>query len=291
MLVPNRPNGAPPLKPETVAVLAQAPGLPRIIRHMLSVRSPLMSVTPRSIGIEMAAHLASGMLQKSLDVKHVKKAGVVEVTSELEQPNLKIDLLYTHPTKAWIRFYCPTYTSAQLSRALGYPVLSVCEHIHELYCGKQPPVIYGLIHWLHQNLNPVDIIFCSELAAFYPNTAVFFSNYLKFMWCYRNNRAAFDPRTSNGLRDIASLVTYGSLFLHTNNLSNMPGGTHGPVTACSGERPKVALGKFTPGQTYINRGSRAMQALTGASDLGCLSNMVNVITRVEIDDRCMENII
>lgn len=127
-----------------------------------------------------------------------------------------------------------------------------------------------------------DLIFCSELAMFLYSPLLFMSNYIKFMWCYTANRDIFDPRSFDDLRLLTSHTTYGLMFLNTNNLSSMPKTTHGPLIACSGERPKIALNKFDPDVVYINEGSRALQSVDKASDFGTVSNFIEIVSEIEL---------
>jgi hypothetical protein len=105
------------------------------------------------------------------------------------------------------------------------------------------------------------------------------------------NRSVFDPQSAEDIEALALFTTNGLLFMKTNNLSSMPENTHGPLIACSGERPKIALSKFDSKKVYINEGSRALQSLNHSSDMGTCSNFIEIIGHVRLDPSFLDNII
>lgn len=268
--------------------LFEKPGADAIVWKLISCQSEFMGPTPRSVGIDIVSECAASKLQSSLDVKHVKKATVEIESIQIDRikPHRKIDLAYSHPTLIWIRFYS-VHPNIEIRNT---SVFKVQENIYELYCSKNITELFNILALLEQNYN-ADLIFCSELPAFLYNPLLFLSNYIKFMWCYALNREIFDPTSYADIRIKLLYTTYGLMFLNTNNLSSMPSSTHGPLISCSGERPKVTLGKFDNSKVYINEGSRAMQSMNKSSDFGTYSNFIEVISEFNIDPICLNNII
>lgn len=295
MLVTPRINRSAAMTYDEAVRVCQASNLAAVMKRALASQSDLAAaVTPRSIGVDMCAYISSGLIQSALDVKQVKKTTAqadVRVTQRIV-PIIKIDILYSHPTTAWIRFHGDRHTTEQFAEMFPQcDVMPVEPNIHELYCRtKDPTTLYGIINRLDRALG-CNVLFCSELSIFYYNSLVFLSNFIKFMWCYRTKQNAFMPTTYPEIKDLVVLSLHGMVFLMTNNLSNMPSETHGPLIACSGERPKVALGKFESRRVYSNEGSRAMQALGFSSDFGTISNHVNVTSEVELTDHDLDSII
>lgn len=267
--------------------LFNKPGANKLVWKLISCQSECMGPTPRSIGIDIVSESTASKIQSSLDVKHIKKASeVVAVKLDREKPHLKIDLAYSHPSTIWIRFYS-TRTDIAIPNTT---LLEVTANVYELYCSKKLSTLFEILYILENNYD-ADLIFCSELPAFLYNPLLFYSNYIKFMWCYYQNRPIFNPTSYDDIRAMMLFSTYGLMFLSTNNLSSMPSSTHGPMISCSGERPKVALGKFDSSKVYINEGSRAMQSLNKPSDFGTQSNFVEIISEVIIDPVCLDRIL
>lgn len=271
--------------------LLNKPGADKIIWKLISCQSDFMGPTPRSIGIDIVSESTASKIQSSLDVKHIKKAQEVATAStsikvDRETPRIKTDLVYSHPSTIWIRFY-------STRRNINIPntaLMEITNNVYELYCAKKTTTMFEILSILEKEYDS-DLIFCSELPAFLHNPLLFYSNYIKFMWCYYRNRHVFDPTSFDDIRALTLFSTYGLMFLSTNNLSSMSSTTHGPMISCSGERPKVALGKFDTTKVYTNEGSRAMQSLNKPSDFGTQSNYVEIISEVEIDSSCLNRII
>lgn len=262
-------------------------GADKVVWKLISCQSDFMGPTPRSVGIDLVSECATSKLQSSLDVKHVKRDADIEtIQIDRIKPLRKIDLLYAHPSLIWIRFY----STCENINIPNTTLLEVAKNVFELYFKKNIPDLFNNLLRL-ENEYDADLIFCSELPAFLYNPLLFLSNYIKFMWCYDTNRHIFDPHSFEDIRLVVVYTTYGLMFLSTNNLSNMPSITHGPLISCSGERPKVTLSKFDNSKQYINEGSRAMQSLNKPSDFGTCSNFIEVISEVVIDWECLKNII
>lgn len=272
---------------EEACALFDKPGADTIVWKLISCQSEFMGPTPRSVGIDLVSECAASKLQSSLDVKHIKKTSDLDsVQIDRIKPQRKIDLAYSHPTAIWIRFYSQ-HTNIEIPNTT---LLEVTTNVYELYCSKNIPTLFEIMAALEHTYN-ADLIFCSEVPAFLYNPLLFLSNYIKFMWCYAMNRNIFDPTSYEDIRMMMLYTTYGLMFLTTNNLSSMSSATHGPLISCSGERPRVTLGKFDTSKVYINEGSRAMQSLNKASDFGTCSNFVEVVTKVSIDPICLSKII
>lgn len=269
--------------------LFEKPGAKDLLWKLIKHQSEFLGPTPRSVGIDLVSEMAASKLQSSLDVKHVKNTSDLDnVQMDRIKPQRKIDLAYAHPTSIWIRFY--STHDAESIMIPNTTLLTVTRNVYELYCSKNISEVFNILLKLERKYD-ADLIFCSEVPAFLYNPLLFLSNYVKFMWCYTMNRHIFDPTSYEDIRMVAMYTTYGLLFLNTNNLSNMPSSTHGPLIACSGERPKITLGKFDSSKTYINEGSRAMQSLNKASDFGTYSNFIEIIIEVSIDSLCLNNIV
>jgi len=86
-------------------------------------------------------------------------------------------------------------------------------------------------------------------------------------------------------------LTYGLLFLNTSNLTNMSDETHNPLIAYTGERPKIAMTRFNTDKIYIAEGNRAFQTINKGSDFGTKSNYIEIISKVQINDSCIKNIV
>ncbi|ATY70215.1 OrNV p47-like [Tomelloso virus] len=268
--------------------LFDKPGAVDLLWKLIKSQSDFMGPTPRSIGIDIVSECAASKIQSSLDVKHIKKATVEVDTVKIDRikPHRKIDLAFSHPTSIWIRYYSDR-DDIEINNTT---ILKVSEDVYEMYCSKNIQMLFNILTTLENEYN-VDLIFCSELPAFSYNPLLFLSNYIKFMWCYALNRDIFNPTSYDDVRILSLYTTYGLMFLNTNNLSSMPSTTHGPMISCSGERPKVALGKFDPNKEYINEGSRAMQSLNKPSDFGTCSNFIEIITEIDLSNTNLSRIV
>lgn len=279
---------------ETAKNLITKNGSKNIILKLLNCQSEFLGPTPRTVGVDLVSEVAAAKIQKSLDVKHIKKQSVVHDQLDRIRPQLKIDLAHSHPNSIWVRFYSTheniTDTSTTWTILQRFNILKVCDKVYEAYGTKDASDVFRLMTALEKDFD-ADLIFCSELALFLEKPLLFLSNYVKFMWCYTVNRHIFDPHTASDIRTLVVYMTYGLMFLNTNNLTNMPQSTHGPLTVCTGERPKNALSKFNKKTLYINEGSRALQIMNKASDFGTCSNYIEVISEVELDNSKLDIII
>lgn len=258
-----------------------------VIAKLLRCQTDFLGPTPRPVGIDLVSEVAAAKIQQSLDVKHVRRNMVVHEQLDRIKPQIKIDLAYSHPNVIWVRFYTKHDGPIILDK---YNVLPVCQNVYEAYGNKDLNDMFSLLKLL-ENEYDADLILCSELPAFHYNSLLFLSNYVKFSWCYALNRNIFDPESASDIRTMLVYVTYGLMFLNTNNLTTMPKTTHGPLIACTGERPKIALSKFERGKVHINEGSRAMQTLNKASDFGTKSNFIEIISEINLKTGSIDNII
>ncbi|XP_025194295.1 uncharacterized protein LOC112593916 [Melanaphis sacchari] len=126
------------------------------------------------------------------------------------------------------------------------------------------------------------LIFSSELAFFKYNVLLFISNFIKFMYCYATNQNTFDPKTYNDFKILNIYICEACLFIDSTNLSNMSSKTHGPLIAYTSERPKTLLNKMQ-NEIFVNEGSRAMQSMNLASDIGVRSNMIEISAMLHSD--------
>jgi hypothetical protein len=264
---------------------------PALLAKLFRGQSEFLGPTPRSVGIDLISEISASKIQQSLDVKHIKKNDTVLEQLDRIRPHIKNDILYTHPTRIWVRCYISNIDQQQLQTLLPqYNVLRIAANLYEIYGPRSVADFSRLMVWL-ENSYEADLIFCSELIAFIYNPQLFLSNFVKFMWCYTLNRDVFNPTSYTDLRTMLVYMTQGLLFLNTNNLSNMPRNTHGPLIACTGERPRTALSKFQPNTVYINEGSRALQTFNKPSDFGTTSNFMEIIMKVNISPDVINNII
>lgn len=218
------------------------------------------------------------------------------INLERKTPRIKTDILHTDPI-VWIRFYSQKLNIKKHSAIflnLRISIITVCADVYEAYINDKHASIETvslLMRELEQKYDSL-IIFCSELNLFLYNPILFLSNYLKFTWCYVLNRNVFDPVSIYDLDIMISYLTYGFLYLNTNNLTNMPEDTHNPLIAYTGERPRNNLSKFKNKKIYINEGTRAMQTTNKSSDTGSISNYIEIITAINIDtEKALKNII
>lgn len=266
--------------------LIRKPGADKLIWKLIKCQSDFMGPVPRSLGIDLISEEAASKIQQSLDVKHIKKPNEHSIQMDRIKPITKIDLAYSHPVTVWIRFYSIEDVP---QRIMLFDVLEVCPNVYEAYGPKRKQL--GIILSHLETVYNADLIFCSDLPYFLYNKLLFLSNYVKFMWCYALNRNIFDPQSYQDIRMLTFYVSYGLMFLETNNLSNMPKLTHNPLIACSGERPKVALSKYDADQIYINDGSRAMHSTNHGSDFGTYSNFMEGIADITLDTSWLDTII
>lgn len=276
--------------PQAQKLIRQRGAIAKITK-LLDSQTDFMGPTPRAVGIDVVSENAAKKIQQSLDVKHVKKHNNI-VYDQLDRikPLIKIDLAYTHPNLIWVRFYSTHKNITIHGTTQKYNILPVCENVYEAYGKKDINDVFRMMTILERDYN-ADLIFCSELPAFLSNSLLFLSNYVKFTWCYSQNRNIFDPTSAKDIREMLFYCIYGLLFLNTNNLTSMPKSTHGPLIACTGERPKIALSKFERGKVFVNEGSRAMQTVNQSSDFGTISNYIEFINEIELDVSFLSKII
>lgn len=265
---------------------------PSVIRKLLRTGTDFMGPTPRTVGVDLVSEMASANIQKSLDVKHVKRKNNGNAFVGLRiNPKIKIDLAHSHPEYVWIRFYT-TKSVADLDSCI-----QICPMVYEHYItqasiggranGSAPAQqytrqIHDKINFITKTYNAV-FIFCSEFSAMAHEPLIALTNYIRFMWVYWSDRSVFNPRSHEDHFALTQFTFYGLAFLNTNNLTYMPKTTHPPMASCSGERPKVALRKFKPNEKTINEGSRGNQCVDKPSDVGTISNFMEVLARIKLE--------
>lgn len=289
--------------------IISAPNAIQILTQLFKTSSSYLGSQPFSVGIELNCYLSSSNVQKSLDVKHIDEKSSKISTNQNDnviKPNINIDLLYNHPTKIWIRFYCRNQKYiAIVDTKFKYHIYEIAPNVYEAYGGKDIADAFIAMNELETKYN-ADLIFCSELDIFmrdkkntekmHANMLLGLSNYIKFMWCYTLNRIIFDVSSDEDVKLLHCYMTYGLLFFgletfKTKNLSTMSTTTHNPIIVCTGERPKIALSKFDKSTIYNNEGSRALQSLDQSSDYGTTSNFIEVISDIDLDVSVLNNII
>lgn len=276
---------------ETIETQLRKPGAIMLLRRMLECESEFMGPIPRAVGIDIVSSIASDRIQKSLDVKHIHSSVVVS-KSDRVIPIIKLTILHSHPSVAWIRFRAASTFDEKFEFG---NIVDLSDNIYELYVHKMKglnmnKLLLSLMHELESKWR-VDLIFCSELIAFQYNPLLFLSNYVKFMWCNITNNRIFDPKTYDEIRLLVTYLTYGLLFINNSNLSNMSEGTHQPLIAYTGERPKSAMSKFKSSTVYAIEGTRSMQTMDMFSDNGTKSNYIEIVSRVQLEDRCLDRVV
>jgi len=245
------------------------------------------------------------------------------------KPHIKIDLLHTDARAVWIRFHAPRgdfhlpnrvrirgrLASAQkrygrylaeakpinnisreawLELNFDYALVRVCRRVYEVYLENHPHMTPHAVHRLIRYIDKKrlgSVIFCSELRLFQYNRLLFVSNYLKFSYCYGAPSHIFDPRDFDEIRLTIMYLMYAMLFLDTNNLTNMPIKSHGPMIAYNGQRPRAALAKFDPTRVHRGEGTRAMLAAGKGADMGTVSNYLEVVTCIRLSDIKLHNML
>lgn len=251
--------------------------------------------TPRNIGVLLMSTLNAGNMQQKLNVKHFEQIKQVAFKNSIRiMPDIKTDILHTHPQYIWIRFY---YSKNINELALDINNIAIIDNnVYEYYYKKPTKLqliknkskVFKIIEYIDKVKGVV--IFCSELVYFQYNVHIFLSNYLKFHYCYKLNASIFDPVTYEETFIMSLYLTCGLLFLDTKNLSIMKESTHGPLCVFTGERPKTSISKMDEKKIYNNDGSRASMALGGMSDLGTRSNYSEIILKIELDTKVLDKL-
>lgn len=279
----------------------------RLFNKLLLSESRFHDPTPTPFGLDLITEITAATFQESLNVKHFKKINetiCMDDTFERIIPNIKYDILYSHPVYIWIRFHAKNdiLNNATLN---NMTLIHLSESIYEVYFLKTTESmdrckIYNIIRDIDNSGS--DVIFCSELSYFkaspkhYCSLQVFMSNFIKFMFCYKLNRLIFDPDSFQDDKNLLIYMTYGHLFYMTDYknkvISSMPQDTHGPLIAISAERPKTALGKFSSKKKYNIVGTRSVQAIDKGVDYGASSNYIVINSKLDFDDSiCLDSII
>lgn len=294
---------------------------------LTSRQSDFCCITPRSIGTDHVTHITSVKLQKSLDVKHLKRSYDQTIKqSRIIIPDLKLCLLYSHPNYFWIRFVCsdidsiaPQLNSLALKSNETYIEELNTPNVYEFYIAKnytmrtKTAVMRENVDRILTLLdsNDCDIIFCSELEIFNPLLGnkkkkssttmddlvsmmlLFLSNFLKFMFCYIQNTDMFSLNTAEDWYLLNHLFLNWTLFLQTKNLSNMHPNTHSPLINYTAERPGVLLNKYCKlkGDSVITvEGSRPLMSTDKPSDINAMSTKHEFTHEVDLPNDIFSNL-
>ncbi|CAH0393280.1 unnamed protein product [Bemisia tabaci] len=281
-----------------------------LIRQLLSCESECFGYTPRCLGPEIDRSPLK--TQQSLNVKHFRPKEKNEKFEEFHginldplEPQIKHNILYSHPEYVWIRVHCKQGYDYLLEKVeyesrkrLG--VRKIEENIFEIYMSRNTKKLKifecDVLNRILDTLNDdkeISLIFCSELSYFQYNLLLFTSNYLKFMYCYLLKKHCFEPQTFDEHRTTTILLIESVIFFNSTNMTNMSAKTHGPLIAYTGERPRIQLAKLSdPSKVYINEGTRAMQSTDRQSDLGSRSNFIDIEAVINTSESHeLENII
>jgi hypothetical protein len=264
--------------------LMNKPGSRQLVSHLITSQSNFISTTPRSLGIDIVTALTADNIQEILNVKHHKEhKEEKDVCQRAVIPNIKLDFLHSDPNFVWVRFH-------QQGNEERKDKVQVAHSVYEIYISKKYKTkrqVYEETKTLLKELDSdpsLSLIFCSELKWFMYDSFIFLSNYIKFMYCYMTNSPTFDPITYEEVKTFSMYLTFGFLFLETHNLTSMPTSTHGHLVGYTGERPKTMLEKMVKDGTDWVRpidGCRALQSIDLGSDLGTLSNYIEIVYEVQ----------
>lgn len=289
--------------------LIEKQAFPRIFRKLLKTKSEIFGITPRSIGINIVESNLRDGLQASLNVKHLKNASNDQISnSDIIIPELKEDILYSHPIYIWIRFYSENYIDLPKIK-----VHKIGDNIYEAYfkktknnvscqictkegkvkvtCSKNNYIVTNFIRLI--DIWGGQVIFCSELDLFRYNLSLFISNFVKFMYCYESGNLIFEIYNTVQAKLVNSLFITCFIFLNSSNARLMSDATHGPLIKYTGDNPANELKKCKYNHLYNNTGSRAAISMDSPDDMGAFSNYIEIIGDFTIknSNQCIDNII
>lgn len=271
------------------------------LTKLMDCQSEFSTIIPLSIGIDHISNLASGRMQKSLDVKHLRKNNeITELTQDAIIPDIKPNILYSHGDFVWVRFFADDDVFMnELQLLLPQCKLSYCrlnDDVYELYIRKSDWVVAKLttlvesiLEYLDEKKN--DIVFCSELILFKYNTQLFISNFVKFMFCYSQSKVVFELESPEDYITFNHYLLNCCLFLFTKNLANMSDETHSPLNNYTAERPSVLLNKNKESKIHIVEGNRPLLSTDKHSDIGTTSTRIELVHSVALDDTKIDKII
>lgn len=281
--------------------LDKNPNTKLYLTKLMNCQSEFSTIIPLSIGIDHISNLASGRMQKSLDVKHLRKNNeTAELTQDAIIPDIKPNILYNHGDFVWIRFFAENDDfMSELQMLLPHCRLSYCrlnDDVYELYVRKSDSVvtkimtvIETIIEYLDTKKN--DIVFCSELILFKYNTQLFISNFVKFMFCYSQSKVVFELDTSEDHLAFNHYLLNCCLFSFTKNLANMSDETHSPLNNYTAERPSVLLNKNKDPKIHIVEGNRPLLSTDKHSDIGTTTTRIELVHSVVLDVNKIDQII
>lgn len=281
--------------------LDRNPNTKTYLLKLMDCQSEFSTVIPLSIGIDHISNLASGRMQKSLDVKHLRKNNeTAELTQDAVIPDIKPNILYSHVDFLWIRFFADNDGFMdELQTLLPQCKLSYCrlnDDIYEIYVrktdlilAKLTTIVDDILEYLDIKKN--DIVFCSELILFQYNTQLFISNFVKFMFCYTQSKVVFELDSPEDYITFNHYLLNSCLYLFTKNLANMSDETHSPLNNYTAERPSVLLNKNKESKIHIVEGNRPLLSTDKHSDIGTTSTRIEIIHSVTLDDTTIDKII
>lgn len=273
------------------------------LRKLIDCQSEFSTIMPLSIGIDHISSLASGKMQKSLDVKHLKSYNKKFSMREVIIPDIKPNILYSHNDFMWIRFFANSPNLEELQELIPWLKISFVQinyEVYELYIRKNKYESDTPANELNHIIDIVfeylskkkyDIIFCSELILFKFNTQLFISNFVKFMFCYSQSKDVFELDTPDDYIAFNHYLLNCCLFLYTKNLANMSEETHSPLNNYTAERPGVLLNKTKDSQIHVVEGNRPLLSTDKPSDIGTTSTRIEVVHIVELSSDVMDLII
>lgn len=271
------------------------------LTKLMNCQSEFSTIVPLSIGIDHISNLASGRMQKSLDVKHLRKNNeAAELTQDAIIPDIKPNILYSHGEFVWVRFFAEDdIFMDELQTLLPRCKLSYCrldDNVYELYVRKNDwvmaklsSVVDNVLEYLDLKKN--DIVFCSELILFKYNTQLFISNFVKFMFCYSQSKVVFELESSEDYITFNHYMLNCCLFFFTKNLANMSEETHSPLNNYTAERPSVLLNKNKDSKIHVVEGNRPLLSTDKQSDIGSTSTRIELVHSIALDDTKINRII
>lgn len=275
--------------------LERNPNTKAHLSKLMHCQSEFSTIIPLSIGIDHISNLASGRMQKSLDVKHLRKnnESAESMTQDAIIPDIKPNILYSNSDFVWVRFFAEDDCFMnELKMLLPQCRLSYCrlsEDVYELYVQKSDWVVSKLatlldniLEYLDQKKN--DIVFCSELILFKYNTQLFISNFVKFMFCYSQSKVVFELESPEDYITFNHYLLNCCLFSFTKNLANMSDETHSPLNNYTAERPSVLLNKNKDSKVHVVEGNRPLLSTDKHSDIGTTSTRIELVHSVALDD-------
>lgn len=270
----------------------------RTILYQLIVHNTgLFDPTPKSI-VESGTFDNATYIQDALNYKQPQmKAGEETTQHRTIIPEFKVDMLYRNDTYIWFRVYLYDDDNIKvIENEYGdlVKVIKNAPHIYEIYFDratiqkcrfknqKNLIIIYNFIR--NFDLSKMGyLIFCSELILFGYNYYLFISNFIKFHFCYKQNKESFNPTEPEHFAAIAQYFILAMIFFPTKNLNRMTTKSHHPLIAYTGERPSDTFNNVNNiGKTFKVEGSRCLMSFGKPSDIGMFSGFVDTVCELDV---------